>query len=86
VLVSRWTAGPNAARRSGSTFRSWAPPQGYRASGRARDLPVRLAIQGLARITLILRHGASLEHSRDLFTKTDVLLCFRNSVLATIPA
>ena len=42
-------------------------------------------IESLEGIPLIIQHGATLRHYRDLFAKTDFLLYFMNSVLVTIP-
>ncbi|OGK81680.1 MAG: ABC transporter permease [Candidatus Rokubacteria bacterium GWF2_70_14] len=42
-------------------------------------------IESLEGIPLIIQHGATLRHYRDLFAKTDFLLYFMNSVLVTVP-
>ncbi len=49
------------------------------------SLKTNQEIEGLKGIPLIIQEGATLQHYRDLFAKTDFLIYFRNSVLVTIP-
>jgi multiple sugar transport system permease protein len=42
-------------------------------------------IEGLTGIPFIIQEGATLRHYNDLFTKTDFLIYFKNSVMVTIP-
>jgi multiple sugar transport system permease protein len=42
-------------------------------------------IEGLKGIPLIIQQGATLQHYRDLFAKTDFLIYFANSVMVTLP-
>jgi multiple sugar transport system permease protein len=43
-------------------------------------------IESLAGVPFLIQQGATLQHYRDLFTKTDFLLFFRNSVVVTVVA
>lgn len=49
------------------------------------SLKTNQEIEGLKGIPLIIQQGATLQHYRDLFQKTDFLIYFKNSVLVTIP-
>ena len=49
------------------------------------SLKTNQEIEGLKGIPLIIQEGATLQHYRDLFQKTDFLIYFKNSVLVTIP-
>jgi len=49
------------------------------------SLKTNQEIEGLKGIPLIIQEGATLEHYRDLFAKTDFLIYFKNSVMVTIP-
>jgi multiple sugar transport system permease protein len=42
-------------------------------------------IEGLTGIPFVIQEGATLRHYNDLFTKTDFLIYFKNSVMVTIP-
>lgn len=49
------------------------------------SLKTNQEIEGLKGIPLIIQEGATLQHYRDLFQKTDFLIYFKNSVLVTVP-
>jgi multiple sugar transport system permease protein len=49
------------------------------------SLKTNQEIEGLTGIPLIIQQGATLQHYRDLFEKTDFAVYFKNSVLVTIP-
>ena len=49
------------------------------------SLKTNQEIEGLKGIPLIIQEGATLQHYRDLFEKTDFLIYFKNSVLVTVP-
>jgi multiple sugar transport system permease protein len=49
------------------------------------SLKTNQEIEGLKGIPLLIQQGLTFEHYRDLFTKTDFLVYFQNSVLVTIP-
>jgi multiple sugar transport system permease protein len=49
------------------------------------SLKTNQEIEGLKGIPLIIQEGATLQHYRDLFAKTDFLIYFKNSVLVTLP-
>lgn len=42
-------------------------------------------IESLEGIPFVIQKGATLKHYQDLFTKTDFLIYFKNSVLVTVP-
>jgi len=42
-------------------------------------------IEGLTGIPFLIQQGATLQHYRDLFHKTDFAIFFKNSVLVTVP-
>jgi multiple sugar transport system permease protein len=49
------------------------------------SLKTNQEIEGLKGIPLLIQEGATLQHYRDLFAKTDFLIYFKNSVLVTVP-
>jgi multiple sugar transport system permease protein len=49
------------------------------------SLKTNQEIEGLTGIPFIIQDGATLQHYRDLLTKTDFLVYFTNSVLVTVP-
>jgi multiple sugar transport system permease protein len=49
------------------------------------SLKTNQEIEGLTGIPFIIQDGATLQHYRDLLTKTDFLIYFTNSVLVTVP-
>ncbi len=49
------------------------------------SLKTNQEIESLKGIPLVIQQGATLQHYVDLFTRTDFLIYFKNSVLVTIP-